>query len=373
MKEVLYTTRHFGWGADTRLYRTFGAFCDEFPRRLESDGPRVIKQNRGNGGQGVWKVELAPTAPPSGDAVVSEARRGSEPKTLPLAEFMGNCAAYFADNGCIIDQPFQEQLPDGMIRCYMGTDKVVGFGHQLIKALIPPPQGAASPEAQPGRRIMHRRRRLNFRRCGERWRASGLHRWCNSSASSVIPCRSFGMPRTAAGADTYVLCEINVGSVMPIPEQAPAEIARECRRSQDGQSVSCRSAPLPVHPTRERVAELGALIVARIMPVTPIGPDSLAGALEVLIDLVADANNPDRGEPVFGSEGAHSNGDLPGAHALALHGSGFEVDSWTVFEFMLRPPGLGGERLQRKRKRSAAGCRSLPPSAAKLVELQPAL
>ena len=67
-----------------------------------------------------------------------------------------SCAAYFADNGCIIDQPFQKRPPDGMIRCYMGTDKVVGFGHQLIKALIPPPpQGAASPEAQPGPRIMH--------------------------------------------------------------------------------------------------------------------------------------------------------------------------------------------------------------------------
>jgi hypothetical protein len=33
-------------------------------------------------------------------------------------------------------------------------------------------------------------------------------------------------PRTAAGEDSYVLCEINVSSVMPIPDQAPAEIAR---------------------------------------------------------------------------------------------------------------------------------------------------
>jgi hypothetical protein len=43
-----------------------------------------------------------------------------------------------------------------MIRCYMGADKVVGFGHQLIKALIPrPPEGADSPAARPGPRIMH--------------------------------------------------------------------------------------------------------------------------------------------------------------------------------------------------------------------------
>jgi hypothetical protein len=34
--------------------------------------------------------------------------------------------------------------------------EVAGFGHQLIKALIPPPpEGPDSPEAQPGPRIMH--------------------------------------------------------------------------------------------------------------------------------------------------------------------------------------------------------------------------
>ena len=33
-------------------------------------------------------------------------------------------------------------------------------------------------------------------------------------------------PRTVAGGDTYVLCEINVSSVFAIPDQAPAAIAR---------------------------------------------------------------------------------------------------------------------------------------------------
>ena len=36
VKEMLYTTRHLGWGTDTHLYRTFDAFRDEFPRRLQS-------------------------------------------------------------------------------------------------------------------------------------------------------------------------------------------------------------------------------------------------------------------------------------------------------------------------------------------------
>jgi hypothetical protein len=34
-------------------------------------------------------------------------------------------------------------------------------------------------------------------------------------------------PRRAEGADSYVLGEINVSSVFPIPDEAPAEIA--CR------------------------------------------------------------------------------------------------------------------------------------------------
>jgi Domain of unknown function (DUF6815) len=33
-------------------------------------------------------------------------------------------------------------------------------------------------------------------------------------------------PRDLFGQDTYVLCEINVSSVLPFPEQAPPEIAR---------------------------------------------------------------------------------------------------------------------------------------------------
>ena len=58
VKEVLHRTKHLGWGTDTNLYRTAAQFGAAFPSRLQSSGPRVLKQNRGNGGQGVWKVEL---------------------------------------------------------------------------------------------------------------------------------------------------------------------------------------------------------------------------------------------------------------------------------------------------------------------------
>jgi hypothetical protein len=53
VKEALHRTKHLGWGMDTHLYRSVEAFHAKFPGPLRSAGPRVLKRNRGNGGQGV--------------------------------------------------------------------------------------------------------------------------------------------------------------------------------------------------------------------------------------------------------------------------------------------------------------------------------
>src|ERR1700736_1078633 len=58
VKEVLYRTKHLGWGTDTHLYRTAAEFDEAFPSRLQLTGPRVLKQKRGNGGGGGWEGEL---------------------------------------------------------------------------------------------------------------------------------------------------------------------------------------------------------------------------------------------------------------------------------------------------------------------------
>jgi len=61
-----------------------------------------------------------------------------------LGEFYRRCEPYFSANGRMIDQEYQERLPEGMIRCYLVHDKVVGFGHQAINALFPAPFIASS-------------------------------------------------------------------------------------------------------------------------------------------------------------------------------------------------------------------------------------
>ena len=232
-KEVLFRTRHLGWGTDTHIYRSLDELKEQLPLRLAS-GPRVLKQNRGNGGIGTWKVELAAhetsKVGPHTIVRVLHARRGSLEEDLRLGDFMMRCEQYFAGAGCMIDQPFQPRLPDGMIRCYMVRDEVAGFGHQLIKALMPTPP-AKEPE-QPGPRIMYGASEPAFdalrRKMEAEWTPAMMRLLEIDRASLPVIWDAdflYG-PKTGSGKDTYVLCEINVSAVFPFPEQALARIAQ---------------------------------------------------------------------------------------------------------------------------------------------------
>jgi hypothetical protein len=236
VKEVLYRTRRLGWGADTHLYAGARDLHDRFPERLAAAGPRVLKQNRGNGGIGVWKVEeiVDARAPPGSNPRVRvlQARRGAAPEDVSLGDFLGRCEVYFEDGGRIIDQAFQPRLPEGMIRCYMTGDEVVGFGHQLIKALIPPPPAGADPEAAlPGPRIMHPPSAPPFQALREAMESEwvpamqGILDIETADLPALWDADFLYGPRTAAGEDSYVLCEINVSAVAPFPESAAPKVA----------------------------------------------------------------------------------------------------------------------------------------------------
>ena len=46
VKEVLYRTKHLGWGTGTYVYRTIEEFASAFPPRLRSFGPRALGEHR---------------------------------------------------------------------------------------------------------------------------------------------------------------------------------------------------------------------------------------------------------------------------------------------------------------------------------------
>jgi hypothetical protein len=229
-KEVLFRTRGMSWGCDTHLYATAQELREQLPSRLAEGKARVLKQYRGNGGNGVWKVE-----PSAGTRVrVRHALRGSVEEEVPLDEFLARCEPYFSGSGRILDQAYQERLTEGMVRCYLAGDKVVGFGHQLINALFPPSPGMAPGEApQPGPRLYYPATRPDFQPLKAKMDEEWLPALCSvldidrESLPVIWDADFLYGPKTASGEDTYVLCEINVSSVYPFPDSALEPLARE--------------------------------------------------------------------------------------------------------------------------------------------------
>jgi hypothetical protein len=239
-KEVLFRTRNLGWGCDTHRYVSLNQMAQELPLRLAAGKARILKQHRGNGGNGVWKVQLAPdnlwhgtadasAALPQPETVirVRHASRGCTEEETTLAEFYRRCEPYFSANGLMIDQEYQERLPEGMIRCYLVHDEVVGFGHQAINALFPAPDGAPSKEAPlPGPRLYHPPSMPEFQtlklKLEQEWvpAAQRLLEIETEDLPILWDCDFLLGPKGEDGKDSYVLCEINVSSVAPYPESA---------------------------------------------------------------------------------------------------------------------------------------------------------
>lgn len=218
-KEVLYTTRELPWGCDTDLYRSFDELRLRLPERLGNGEVRVLKQYRGNGGSGVWKVAGAQ----DGTVRVRHAERGSAELTMSMTELFELVEVYFEHGAPMIDQPWQPRLPEGMVRCYLVHDRVVGFGHQRIVAL--------HPTEPPGPRLYHPETLPQFqplRSALERRWVPAMQRLLKISAAqlpALWDCDFLLGPRDAEGQDSYVLCEINVSSVSPFPDSALAPLA----------------------------------------------------------------------------------------------------------------------------------------------------
>jgi hypothetical protein len=212
----------------------------ELPARLAEGKARVLKQYRGNGGVGVWKVQLPmnnvergflATPKPETIVRVRHAKRGSIEEEITLAEFFRRCEEYFASNGRMIDQEYQERLPDGMIRCYLVHDRVAGFGHQAINALFPAHPGARPTETpEPGPRLYHSHTKPEFQVVKDKlerdWvpEAQRLLEIETQHLPILWDCDFLLGPKDGNGKDTYVLCEINVSSVAPYPKSAVPHI-----------------------------------------------------------------------------------------------------------------------------------------------------
>ena len=218
-KEVLVATSAMSWGTDTRLYRTWDELRSELPARLRAGAPLVLKQMRGMGGQGVWKVEAAA----DGSVVAQHAAGGAEPQSMSLDEFLERCRDY----GAVVEQPYQERLAEGMKRVYLTHDRVVGFTQQYPRGLVAPgtdlPPSSKVFESPDAPAFQDLRERAEREWVPELQRTLGL---ATTELPVIWDLDFLYGPKGADGADTYVLCEINVSSTFAFPEVAMPGVAR---------------------------------------------------------------------------------------------------------------------------------------------------
>jgi len=222
-KDVLLAARDLPFGSDVHRIDSLAQLQSELPRRLRG-GARVLKQHRGNGGNGVWRVEQAEDA---SKLRVRHAQRGSEEEWMDMPTLAQRMAPYFerANGGHMIDQAWQPRIAEGMVRAYMSGDRVAGFGHQLVRALADPRDGPAPPRLYSGPQDPRFQR---LRALMERDWAPGLCRTLSIAPDDLPVIWDADVllgPKTPGGEDSYVLCEINASSVFPIPDEAPDALA----------------------------------------------------------------------------------------------------------------------------------------------------
>jgi hypothetical protein len=236
VKEVLTRTKSLAWGSDTYCYDTVEGFRSQLPVRLAADCVRVLKPNRGNGSQGVMKVEVTSPGPLRADSLLTlvEARGDVTETGIRLGDFMDRYDVYLSGGGRLIDQDLQPRVGEGLVRCYMCQDRVAGFSEQFPRTRAPG-EAAGAPFGMAADKTMHEETAPRFQGLRRRMEAEwtpGLQRLLGIETAELPvlwDADFFYGPKTPGGEDSFVLCEINVSCVAPFPSTAAPRIAAAAR------------------------------------------------------------------------------------------------------------------------------------------------
>lgn len=228
-KDVLYKTKEMGWGGDIKMYVSYEDFIQRFPESLQASGIRVLKQYRGNGGNGVFKIIQGT---PGRDVTVIHATESNKQTILSLPDFHAAFKPFFLNDGLLIDQEWNNNIVNGMVRCYLSGTKVAGFGYQEINALYE----LNGKTYLPGKRYYYTENCGLFADLKEimenKW-VPELQKLLSIAENKlpVIWDADFfiNKPNSNNAAEKYTLCEINVSCVSPFPPSAIRFITNEVR------------------------------------------------------------------------------------------------------------------------------------------------
>lgn len=119
---------------DTYAYYDIAAFKANFPKTL-AKGERVLKQNRGSTGEGIWRVSVESAVNsaslPLDTPIKCTEAKDNHTEHRRLGEFMDFCEQYIiGDNGMLVDMTFLPRIKEGEIRLLMLYDKPVNVVHK---------------------------------------------------------------------------------------------------------------------------------------------------------------------------------------------------------------------------------------------------
>ncbi|WGH75470.1 Cj0069 family protein [Tenacibaculum tangerinum] len=120
---------------DVYAYYDFDTLKENLPKSL-AKGVRVIKQNRGSTGEGIWRVEVIEKDKYKGKIPLDAKLKLTEAKDnhteeKSLQDFLEFCIQYLeGPNGMLLDMPFLDRIIEGEIRVLMLRNKVVNVVHK---------------------------------------------------------------------------------------------------------------------------------------------------------------------------------------------------------------------------------------------------
>ncbi|GAB4813686.1 hypothetical protein N2152v2_000732 [Parachlorella kessleri] len=136
-KDSLVKLRHLQTGLmDTECYYQAADFLQDFPQHL-AQSDRVLKQNRGSAGEGIWVVrphgwERCRGVHLAADVLVDcTEMKDNVTHLYSLGDFMQMCLQYLeGENGLLVDQRFLPRIVEGEVRVLMIYDRPVTIVHK---------------------------------------------------------------------------------------------------------------------------------------------------------------------------------------------------------------------------------------------------
>jgi hypothetical protein len=228
-KDILYKAREMEFGGDVRLYQSFEEFQEKIFKDNHPGEIRILKQYRGNGGNGIFKIEA--TDVNNNMIAITHAYGDTGERKLALEDFFLEMKGYFDNDGMLIDQEWNPNIIKGMVRCYLTGTKVSGFGYQEINALYP---ATGTKLKKPGKRFYFSEDCGLFQDLKEIMEMDWVPRLqeITSVENDMMPViwdADFFINKVNQEntREKYTLCEINVSCVSPFPESAVPYIVEE--------------------------------------------------------------------------------------------------------------------------------------------------